>query len=293
MFGILCLNKPAGSTSRDIVNQVQRLIRPIKIGHSGTLDPMATGVLLLPIGRAVRLVEYMHDMPKSYVGDFQLGVTNDSADAELPVIAIENAAEVTASAVENVLGQFRGSILQRPPMYSAIKIEGRRAYDRVRAGERPEMPERSVVIHELELIDCDKNRMRISTRCSSGTYIRSLGRDLARAVGSDAIMTALERTAIGEFRIEDAIELDSLRSVEDVQAALLPALLAISHFPTVTLTPEQIVRLGNGQKLDRSEINGPPTIDLLAAIDDTNELVSIIKPEAQIWRTVKNFISHT
>ena len=204
MFGILNLNKPVGCTSRDAVNRVQRLIRPVKVGHAGTLDPLAQGVLVLCLGPATRLIERVQQMPKHYRGTFRLGCHSPTDDTEGEVVPLSGATPPPRAAITAALGQFVGRIHQRPPAYSALKIGGQRAYHLARKGQAVTLPLRPVTIHALSINRFEYPELVLDIECGSGTYIRSLGRDLAKVVGTAAVMTGLTRTAIGPYAIDDA-----------------------------------------------------------------------------------------
>jgi tRNA pseudouridine55 synthase len=208
MIGLLNINKPTGKTSRDVVNHVQRLVRPAKVGHAGTLDPLATGVLVVCVGPATRLIQYVQQMPKRYRATFLLGCRSDSDDTELEVTPVD-APAATRSAIETALPNFVGTIQQRPPAFSAIKVKGKRAYDLARNGEQIQLEARPITIHGIDIVSYDYPELVLDIRCGSGTYIRSIGRDLAEQLGTAAVMSALERTEIGRFRATDAATLDS------------------------------------------------------------------------------------
>ena len=179
IFGILNINKPSGITSRDAVNQIVRLVgKKIKVGHAGTLDPLASGVLVVCLGPATRLIDKVQAMPKRYRGAFLLGRTSDTEDIEGIVTELADAPAPARAAIEQAAAQMVGVIQQRPPAYSAVKIAGRREYKRARRGEQPEMAPRPITIHALEVVEYDYPRLVLDIRCGSGTYVRSLGRDL-------------------------------------------------------------------------------------------------------------------
>ena len=205
MFGILNLRKPKGPTSRDCVNAIQRLLRPEKVGHAGTLDPLASGVLIVLVGQAVRLTDAVHTLPKQYVGSFQLGVTSESTDCETPLIPVESAPALDRESIVQQLPNFLGWIEQAPPKYSAVWIDGQRAHELARQGKEFDMPTRQVHIESLEVTAFDYPHFDLKMTCGTGTYVRSLGRDIARSLGSDAVMTKLERTAIGPFELGSSL----------------------------------------------------------------------------------------
>src|SRR5262245_7182097 len=171
MFGLLNIDKPAGVTSRDVVNRVQRLVRPLKVGHAGTLDPLATGVLVVAIGQATRLVEYLQRLPKTYQGTFLLGRTSDTEDIEGTVIELTDTSIPTEQQIQGALPQFLGTIDQTPPAYSALKVSGQRSYDLARRGQAVDLAARPVEIHDLQLVRFAYPELELLIRCGSGTYI--------------------------------------------------------------------------------------------------------------------------
>ena len=208
LFGIFNVNKPPGWTSRRAVNHIQRFVRPAKVGHAGTLDPLATGVLLICVGPATRLVEYCHRLPKCYRATFLLGRQSPTDDTEVESEYLPDAPKPTRAQIEAALFQFQGEIEQRPPLFSAVKIQGQRAYKIARKGKQVELPMRVVTIHTIDLITYTYPELVLDIKCGTGTYIRALGRDLAFSLNTAAVMSALERTAIGNFQIEDSSRFD-------------------------------------------------------------------------------------
>jgi tRNA pseudouridine55 synthase len=279
LFGLLNLNKPSGVTSRRAVDQVKRLVKPAKIGHAGTLDPLASGVLMIGIGQATRLVEYIQQLPKCYRATFLLGRTSTTEDVEGVVTMLGDPPVPTRAQLANAAAGFSGEIQQRPPAYSALKIEGRRAYARARAGETVELAARPVHIHRLEILAYDYPELHLEIDCGSGTYVRSLGRDLAERVGTGAVMSSLTRTAIGRFRVEQAVAPDQL-TPENLDEFLLPAHLAVADLmPEVEVSPSAVGRLANGQPIDAPAA----TAETCAALDADGKLIAILsrRPNGQ------------
>jgi tRNA pseudouridine55 synthase len=272
MFGLINLNKPAGWTSRDAVNRVQRLIKPVKVGHAGTLDPIATGVLVLCLGPATRLIEHVQRMEKRYVGAFLLGRRSPSDDVEIEPELLPHAPEPTLAEIQAALPSFTGELQQVPPAYSAIKIAGQKAYDLARAGKSPEMQPRPVKIHAIEVVRYEYPELVLDIRCGSGTYIRALGRDLAESLGTAAVMSALERTAIGRFTILDALPDDQV-TAESLAANLRPPLDALADAPQRLVTPEEESELRFGRPIAAGE-NQPPEA---AAVNAGGELVALLR----------------
>jgi tRNA pseudouridine55 synthase len=274
MFGLLNIDKPAGLTSRDVVNRVQRLVRPLKAGHAGTLDPLATGVLVVAIGQATRLVEYVQQMPKSYQATFLLGRTSDTEDIEGQVEELSAPHVPTLAQIEAALPRFLGEIDQRPPLYSALKVAGSPAYKMARRGEPVELASRKVEIYSLQMVRYAYPELELVVECGSGTYIRSLGRDLAESLGTGAVMSALRRMAIGTFHADDAIRLDDL-SLTLIQERLLPAARAIGHLPQIVVDANEAARLACRQTiLDRFHVTGKE----IAALSADGQLVAMVVP---------------
>jgi tRNA pseudouridine55 synthase len=261
MHGILVVAKPAGPTSHDVVALVRRLAQTRRIGHGGTLDPFAAGVLPLFLGAATRLVEYHLGDDKSYRATVCFGATSttDDLDGELtPVELAADASPISREALVEALGGFLGEQMQQPPQYSAIQVGGRRAYAMARAGENPELPPRRVEIRALELVEWDDSDPRrpiavVDVVCSAGTYIRALARDLGAALGSGAYLGALVRSASGPFTLDAARSLDAIREAsakagpEGVRELLLPADTGLEGIPAVSLTPEEIADANQGR----------------------------------------------
>jgi tRNA pseudouridine55 synthase len=272
MFGLLNINKPSGMTSRDVVNRVQRLVRGVKVGHAGTLDPLATGVLVVALGPATRLVEYVQRMPKTYVGTFLLGRSSDTEDIEGKVVELDLPPRPTRQEIDAALPAFLGTIRQLPPAFSALKVQGQRAYDLARRGEQVELQPRPIDIYRLTVVRYEYPELELEVCCGSGTYIRSLGRDVAQSLGTAAVMSALVRTAIGDFRLAEAVELDPLTS-DAIQSHLLSPRRAVAQLPSAQLTEEETRRVANGLparnrwKFAAGEI---------AALDDQDRLVAIL-----------------
>jgi tRNA pseudouridine55 synthase len=294
-FGILNVDKPAGLTSRDAVNRVERLFHNVKCGHAGTLDPLATGVLVICVGQATRLIQYVQRLPKQYRAVFQLGRKSATDDVEGEVELVAGAAEPTRAQIEAALPQFLGDIPQRPPAHSAIKIGGRRAYDLARRGEEFELPARTVTIHRLEMLRYEYPELELAIECGSGTYVRSLGRDLAAALGTAAVMSALVRTAIGDFRVEEAIALDALTN-DTVTEHLQPPLTALKDLPQIALNEKQLAELRHGRPIEMRNVKRPPVASAAAphtewaAVDPAGSLAAILfeKHPNQLW-PARNF----
>ena len=255
--GVLVIAKPVGPTSHDVVGLVRRLTATKRVGHGGTLDPFASGVLPVFLGKATRLVEYHLGDRKGYRATICFGASSTTDDLEGALTPASGPAPDRA-AVEAAFAAFRGPIEQRPPAYSAIKVAGRRAYAMARAGESVELAPRSVTIHELHLIEWDDTRAGepvavVDVECSAGTYVRSLARDLGDAVGSAAYLGALTRTASGPFTLDAAHDLDEIRAAaEDGPGAVASRLLPVDAgltLPTVTVPDSSVAAIARGQSI--------------------------------------------
>ncbi len=277
LFGLLNVDKPAGMTSRNVVNVVQRMAGKNKVGHAGTLDPLATGVLVLCLGQATRLIEYVQRMPKSYRGKFLLGRSSPTEDVEGEVTILPEPRVPTRDEIETAATALTGEVQQRPPSYSALKIGGRRAYNLARAGKQVELKPRPVTIYQLEVVAYSYPELTLDVRCSSGTYVRSLGRDLAESVGSAAVMSALTRTAIGSFHIDDAISLDAV-TPENLESHLSPAAHAVEALPKIVLDRRQELEIANGRWIVCDESPKPQPAEV-AAIDAEGQLLAILAPQ--------------
>jgi tRNA pseudouridine55 synthase len=225
--GILVIDKPAGWTSHDVVGWVRKWSGERKVGHGGTLDPAATGVLPVALNNGTRVLEFLTDASKTYVAEIRFGVTTDSADIDGTVTSIAEPV-VARESLEAAVEQFRGPIRQRPPLHSAIKVAGKRAYELARAGETTELAARDVTIYTLDILDWQAPDLTIFVNCSKGTYIRSIARDLGEALGCGAYLSNLVRTRSGPFSLADAWSIPEL-------AQLLPA----EGWPTIALHPDQ------------------------------------------------------
>lgn len=287
--GLLNVNKPAGMASRQVVDIVERLSRPAKAGHAGTLDPLAQGVLVVCVGPATRLIAYVQQMRKEYVGTFLLGRRSPTEDLEGDVVELPDAPVPTRGEIEAAAGRFVGRIEQRPPAFSALKLRGRPAYKLARQGKQVELKPRPVEIFAIDVAAYQYPELVLKTACGGGTYIRSLGRDLAESLGTAAVMSALQRTAIGAFRIEDAVAPGELTR-DNWLGFLEPPLRAVEHLPAVRLSADETTRLRNGQMIERNTedkaITGSHSSEEFAAIDPTGRLVGILVPGAAgRWRS--------
>lgn len=240
--GLLNIDKPSGVSSRHVVTQIEQVVKPLSAGHAGTLDPLATGVLVVCVGRATKLVDELHRYPKTYDGTFLLGQTSDTEDITGQVTPLPSVPVPTRAALAAAVPRFLGEIMQQPPAFSALKVAGRRSYKLARKGKIIEHQPRPIQIHRIDILEYDYPTLRLRVECGSGTYVRSLGRDLARAAGTDAVMSALRRTAIGPFSIDSAIPPDEVRG-DNFGALLQSSRFAVSDLPTLQLRVDQCTAL--------------------------------------------------
>ncbi|MCI0331855.1 MAG: tRNA pseudouridine(55) synthase TruB [Planctomycetes bacterium] len=286
LFGILNVNKPAGCSSRHVVDRIERHVRPAKVGHAGTLDPLATGVLVICVGQATRLIPYVQRMPKQYQATFLLGHRSETDDIEGEVTVIADAPVPTRAALDQMLPQFLGEIQQVPPAHSAVKVAGRRAYKLARAGKTVELVPRTVTIHRLAIRRYAYPALDLEIECGSGTYVRALGRDLAEALSTGAVMSALERTAIGAFHVADALALDEA-TLDAVTQRLQPALTAVADLPRVALTESQLIELRHGRPISASQsrsVSAAKSTEY-AAVNVAGRLVAILREKrpGELW----------
>lgn len=273
MFGLLNIHKPTSWTSRDVVNWITQQARGVKIGHAGTLDPLATGVLVICLGHATRLVPHLHAQQKTYVATFQLGRRSDSDDIDTPVEILPNAPLITTQQLREVLPRFIGRITQLPPIYSAVKVDGSRAYRKARKGAEVEMPEREIDVHRLELLSHSEDEFTLEIDCGSGTYVRSIGRDIAIACGSYAVMSSLCRTRIGDFTVQDAIEPKSVLR-RTIAGQLLSPTRALPFHQQVPMSAEQSDLVAYGCECEAAPEHGPYRKEI-ALIDHTGILLAL------------------
>lgn len=247
--GLLLIDKPGGITSHDAVAAVRRSLGTKKVGHAGTLDPMATGLLVMGVGRATRLLRFLGDLPKTYEGTFRLGVRTSTLDADGAVIA-ERPVIVTPVAVSDAMSALVGDSLQTPPAYSAVKVDGTKLYEAARRGETLTAAPRPVHVEAFELIELTAPDVAFRVVCGGGTYVRVLAADVGDALGCGAHLTRLRRTAIGSFSVEGA-------TTPEHPGTPLPAARSVAHLPRIVLDPEEAIAAGNGRALGPAGLAGP------------------------------------
>ena len=248
--GILLIDKPGGVTSHDVVARVRRVIGTRKVGHAGTLDPMATGLLVLGLGRATRLLRFLGDLPKTYEGTFRLGVTTTTLDADGDVVAVGEADGVADAAIAEAMAAKLGASAQRPPAFSAVKVGGRKLYEAARAGEQLEAPARIVRVDAFAMTGRSGPDVSFTCTVSGGTYVRVLAADVGDELGCGAHLTALRRTAIGPFEVAAAT------SPGD-PGEPLPLEQAVAHLPRFPLEEEEAIAASHGRILAPADLEGP------------------------------------
>ena len=283
MNGIVIVDKPQGWTSQDVTARLRRVYATRRIGHGGTLDPMATGVLPVFVGRATRGVEFFEHAEKTYDTVLLLGRTTDTQDVTGATLA-EKAVHLSPADIEKVLPRFRGDILQVPPMYSALKVNGKKLYELARKGQEVERQPRPITVFELTNLGFDGTRLSLRVRCSKGTYIRTLCQDIGEALGCGGCMEALRRVRAGEYGIEDAVPLEQLLESETPEQYLRSLDTMFAHCPAVTLTPNQEKRCRNG-----NPFSSPLPQGTYRAYSQSGEFLMLAKVEDGTMTTIKSF----
>ena len=281
--GVFNIDKPVGLTSHDLVDKVRWLVGIRRVGHAGTLDPLATGVMLVCVGRATRLVEYLVGHKKEYRATIRLGQETNTYDAEGEIVA-DVPVEVTSDELNAALGNFRGQITQRPPPFSAVKVDGQPLYKRARRGEVVESPERQVTVHELTLVNWLSPTVDVELTCSSGTYVRSIAHDLGRLLGCGGFLAALHRVSVGDFSDQDSVPLAKLNR-GNWESYLMEMDVAVKHLPRLDVPVEMAIKLHHGQPVpatgDREDAN------LVRVYDANSKFVGIAVLDGDMWRARK------
>ncbi len=283
--GLLIVDKPQGITSHDVVNRIRRVSGIRRVGHAGTLDPLATGVLLIFVGRMTRLSEYLLAQPKMYAAEVRLGQSTDTYDAEGKVVA-ERPYHVSQADILAAIPAFQGNIQQQPPMYSAVKRQGQPLYKLARQGVVVERPYRDVTIYQLEVITWEPPYLQIHVSCSAGTYIRSLAHDLGESLGCGGHITALRRTSIGDLTLESAVSLEMLDE-QNWCAYLQPGDTAVAHLPALNITVEESEQLKNGQCIPYTPSH--PQAPLVRVYAPDGDFIGIAAAREQMWQPRKIF----
>jgi tRNA pseudouridine55 synthase len=286
MTGVLPVDKPAGPSSHDVVAAARRALGERRIGHTGTLDPFATGLLLLCVGPATRLAEFLTGLDKRYEAAARLGIATDTLDDTGAVVSETDRWQALDPArIRAAFEEQAGPLSQRPPVYSAKKVGGRRAYEMAREGQAVRPDPVDVVVHELDVTHIDPPFVRFRMHCSSGTYVRAIARDAGEALDVGAHLTALRRTAIGSFVVDDALAPDRLEDAAAVDDALISPLDALSHLPVVSIDADEVRKVGHGQALSP----GGRVQSGLVVLASDGALVAIAEADARAIRPRKVF----
>ena len=283
MNGLVIIDKPQGWTSQDVTARLRRVFGTRRIGHGGTLDPMATGVRPVFVGRATRGVEFFEHAEKTYETILRLGITTDTEDITGTVLQ-EREVRISEPEFRGILTKFRGEIQQIPPMYSALKIDGQKLCDLARKGREVARKPRPVTVFELECLDFSGSEARLRVRCSKGTYIRTLCKDIGQALGCGGCMAALRRVQAGEYTIGEAVELQALLETAEPETYLRPVDTMFRKYPAVTLTEKQEQRCRNGNPFTLSIVDGT-----YRTYAQNGEFLALSKAENGIMSTIKSF----
>ena len=283
MNGIVIVDKPSGWTSQDVTARLRRVFDTRRIGHGGTLDPMATGVLPVFVGRATRGVEFFEHAEKTYETLLLPGLTTDTEDVTGTVLQ-KRQVSLTERDVEAVLPRFRGEILQVPPMYSALKVNGQKLCDLARKGKEIARKPRPITIHELEFLGFQEGMVKLRVRCSKGTYVRTLCKDIGEALGCGGCMAALRRTAAGSYDLSQAVPLQTLLDTQEPEQYLRSVDTMFSRYEAVTLTPNQETRCRNGNSFSLKKPDGT-----YRAYSTAGEFLMLAKVENGVMSTIKSF----
>ena len=288
--GFLNVNKPAGMTSHDVVARIRRISRQVhqtkKVGHAGTLDPFATGVLVLCVGAATRLSEYVMNSTKQYRATIHLGISTDTYDVDGTITSQVDSSILTEHNIEQILPQFRGALQQKPPMYSAIKKDGKKLYELARAGQTIELETRPVTIYSLEVVAWDLPYITIDVECSPGTYIRSLAYDIGEMLGVGGHLSMLERRRSGTLAIEESISLDTLINSDNLTQYMRSPGDVLSAWRSIELTDEQSYEIQHGRFIpnDQNLMD-----DVVMAFTTQGEFLAVLHNRGDFWKPHKVF----
>ena len=291
MDGILNINKATGMTSHDVVAKVRKLLKQKRVGHAGTLDPAASGVLPICVGQGTRVAEYLSESGKAYRAEIRFGVVTDTYDSEGTILRTGDTSTLALERIEAVLPQFLGPQLQMPPLYSAIKLQGQPAYKRVRAGEEITLTARPITLNTLQILQWEAPRLTLAVDCSKGTYIRSLAYDLGERLGCGGHLSALVRTRSGPFALTDSVTLEQVADAmehDTIAQLLTPADTVLQAYPALHLDAPTVERVMHGNSF---HYNAPPAD--LARIYDTEGhflAIAIWDAETGMWKPKKVFV---
>ena len=276
MNGVLLVDKPSGMTSHDVVNRIRKAAGLRKVGHTGTLDPAATGLLLICLGAATRLSEYLTGMDKEYMGTLKLGLTTDSYDSDGTILEESDVPELSEKELSGLLAPYTGTIEQIPPMVSAVKVGGKRLYTLARKGEVVERPTREVMVSRFEILEWDSPLATFVVQCTTGTYVRSLCHDIGQDIGCGAILASLRRTVVGSHHVDDAIPLDDLKNPGNVEERLL-SMGSVLSMPSVTVTPQGHRMVLSGNQINPNQLteDAPEEQGLVQIKSRSGELLAL------------------
>lgn len=272
MFGILLIDKPQGITSHGVISRLRKTLDTRRIGHAGTLDPLATGLLVIAVGPATRFLQYLDLEPKTYVATVKFGESTNTYDAEGEITQNRPIPEKLAEKIKANIPKFLGEITQSPPIYSAIKVQGKPLYEYARRGEYVEIKSRTQYIYKYNLDSLNYNEATFSISCDGGTYIRSLAHDLGEAIGCGAHITQLRRTQVGQFHIEQSIELEYVN-----KSHIIPSQTVLTHLPQIIMTPDQIDDIRHGRPFEnQTPINHPHAV-LIAQNGNVVSIANVVE----------------
>jgi len=290
MDGILNINKATGVTSHDVVAKIRKLLKQKRVGHAGTLDPAASGVLPICVGQGTRVAEYLSESGKAYQAEILFGIVTDTYDAEGTILRTHDTTTLTLSQIEEILPQFLGQQMQMPPLYSAIKLQGQPAYKRTRAGEEITLAARPITLYQLSILDWQAPRLTLAIDCSKGTYIRSLAYDLGERLGYGAHLSALVRTRSGPFALSESVTLEQIAEAveqDGVSQLLTSADAVLQHYPALHLDTSTTERVLHGNSFS---YDGPPA-ELARVYDTHGQFLAIAtwNEEQHMWQPKKVF----
>lgn len=292
MDGILNIHKATGMTSHDVVARVRKLLKQRRVGHAGTLDPEASGVLPICVGQGTRVAEYLSESGKEYRATLIFGIETDTYDGEGEITRTASTEKLELASIEQALTRFRGPLMQVPPRFSAIKIQGQAAYKRTRAGEELALPARSIEISRLEIVSWASPKLVLDVACSKGTYIRSLAYDLGRALDCGAHLGGLIRTRSGPFSLQDSVTLEELASACEqgqADAYLQPADIALARYPALQLSDEEAARVRHGNPFAWPDTETEKSLARVYNAAGTFIAIAEWEPQTEKWQPRKVF----
>lgn len=273
-IGFFIVNKPADLTSHDVVSQIRQITNLKRVGHTGTLDPFATGVLLVPVGPATRLTEYTHSLSKTYEAQITLGASSDTDDITGHITDSSITLKPDKQTIENILKQLIGTLEQVPPAYAAIKVKGKKLYEYARQGKEVTTVPRSIIVHSIKLLEYSYPTMKIQTTVSTGTYIRALARDIGKELKTGAYLSILCRTAIGKFTIQDSVKLSDI-TAENWLQHLHNAKDLVEHLPQIRLNETNVAKLQQGREVPADQLANLSEPQPVAICNSNDELIGI------------------